>query len=96
MADFEQIEQSETGNNSFLLCENIPILKWTLEKNVLAVQNYMLKFFNCSVQVRYFFTIEGHCNLGIKVIPIGRNFQAATEVSFLNRIDINLKVWKII
>ena len=62
----------------------------------MAVQNYMLKFFNCSVQVRYFFTIEGHCNLRIKVIPIGHNFQATTEVSFLNLIDINLKLWKII
>ena len=98
MEDFEQIEQRETGNNSFLLCENIPLLKPTLEKNVLAVQNYMLEFFNCSLQTRYFFffTIEGHCILRIKVIPIGHNSQATTENSFLNLIDINLKLWKII
>ena len=94
--DFEQIEQSESGNNSFLVCENIPLLKRTLEKSILAVQNYMLRFFNCSVQVRYFFTIEGHCNLRIKVIPIGHNFQDTTEVSFLNCIDINFKMQKII
>ena len=94
MADFEQIEQSETGNNSFLLCENIPLLKRTLEKNVLAVQNYMLKFFNCSVQVRYIFTIKGQCNLRIKVIPIRCNFQATTEVSSLILLMLTLSCRK--
>ena len=96
MADFEPIEQSESGSNSVLVCENIPLLKRTLEKNVLGVQNYMLRFFNCSAQIRYFFTIKGHCNLRITVVPIGLTFQATTEVSFLNLIHVNFKLRKII
>ena len=64
MADFDydqlNIEKSSSLTDGFLVCDNIPLLKRTLERNVVAVQKYMLWFFNCNMDISYTFTIEGH------------------------------------
>ena len=98
MEDFGQlnIEHSESLTSGFLVCENIPLLKRTLERDMVAVQKYMLWFFNCSVKIGYIFTIKGHCSLRIKVVPVCFSCQATVELSFINLIDINIKLQKII
>ena len=79
-----------------MVCENITLLEQTFKRNILSVQKYMLRFFNCTVKIGYFFTIEGHCSLKINVIPVSFTCQAMTELSFINLIDINIKLRRIV
>ena len=98
MEDFGQlnIKHSESLTSGLLMCTNIPLLKRTLERIIEAVQKYMLKFFNCSVKIGYIFTIERHCSLQVKVVPVSFSFQAMIELSFVNLIDLISKLWKTI
>ena len=98
MVDFEQIdiEHRESLNNSFLVCVNLTLVKRTLERNILSVQKYMLRFLNCTMKIGHIITIKGHCNLRIKVIPVCMSCQVMAELSFINLIDINIKLWKTI
>ena len=56
----------------------------------------MLRFFNSTTKIGYVFTIKGHCSLRIKVVPVHLSCQATAELSFINLIDINIKLQKII
>ena len=55
MADFEQIEQSESGSNSFLVCENIPLLKVDFVKECLGSTKLYVKILQllCTSQILF-------------------------------------------
>ena len=96
MEDFGQlnIKHSESLTSGFLVCENIPLLKKDIGERYSSCTEVHVVFFNCSIKIGYIFTIEGHCSLRIKVVPVCFSCHALIELSFISLIYINIKLWK--